>query len=237
MINERIQELINLAQNMGYITYTNYLTPNDYLFFEDKYEDLIIKKSGKLRKMLAFVPNYFSENDVIFPETLIKISVNNKFRKYTNKDFLGSIMGLNIDRKYIGDIFQIDDNIAYVYVENKVLDIICNNLTKIAKNTCEISIINEKIDLDFKYEIKKYTISSVRLDNIVSAITGMSRTKAKEYIQFGLCKINYDDCIDASKTIKEGSIISMKGYGRYIYSGIVKYSKKEKPVIEIKTFI
>lgn len=118
MIDDRTKELLNEAIKNYYICYTDFLNPNEYKMLENRYKDISIVKKGNIRKMIAFVPMY-QENYVDFPCSLVKIEVNNRFVTYTNKDFLGSIMALKIDRKYIGDIF-VEQNIAYVYVSNKV---------------------------------------------------------------------------------------------------------------------
>ena len=39
-----------------------------------------------------------------FPCKLIKISIYSKFKEYQHKDFLGSLMGLNIKRELMGDL-------------------------------------------------------------------------------------------------------------------------------------
>ncbi|VWL85556.1 YlmH/Sll1252 family protein [Oceanivirga miroungae] len=234
MLSDRVKELLNDTINYSYINYTDFLTPNEYKKLGEKYKEIKIFKKGRLRKMLAFVPEY-QEDLVAFPISLVKIEVSNKFKELSNKDFLGSIMSLNIDRKYIGDIF-VEDNIAYVYVSNKVLDIVLN-LDKVSKNTAYISVIEEELELDFKYEIKEYTVSSIRLDSIVAKITNLSREKTKEYILLGGVSLDYEEVLDYSKEVKENSIISIKKYGRYIYESVIKQSKKGKFVIRVKQFI
>lgn len=233
MLDDRIKELLNDTVEYSYINYTDFLNPNDYKNLKDKYRGVSILKKGKLRKMLAFVPEY-QENLVSFPISLVKIEVNNKFENYTNKDFLGSIMALNVDRKYIGDIF-VSNNIAYLYVSNKVLNIILT-LEKVSKNKVNISIVDD-FDLDFEFKLLNFTVSSIRLDNIVSKITNLSREKSKQYIELGNVMLDYEQIIDSSKELKSGMIISIKKYGRYIYDSVVKESKKGKYVIQVKEYI
>ena len=228
-----ISDLIYDANNLGVITFSEFITPNIYKKITSKYMDINIYSFGIIRKIFAFVPNYI--DDFEFPIKLLKIEVSNKFRVYTHRDFLGSIMGLNIKRELIGDIF-VSDNIAYVYVMSDISDFIIHNLNKIGINNCTVEI-SDKTNLDFKYEDIKCIISSFRLDNIVSAITNQSRQNTELYIQQGLCMVDYEVCIDKSKLIYENTILSLKKYGRYIVGSEDRKTKKDKIVLNIKKFI
>lgn len=234
MIDSRILELLNIANNEGYITYTNFLTPNLYINLANKYNNVNIFSFGKIRKIFAFVPEYY-ENYTL-PISLLKISVNNKFRKYEHKDFLGSIMALNIKRELIGDIF-VKDNIAYVYIINTVEKTIISHLKEVGKNSCIVDKIDEKIELEYDYENIKINIASNRLDNIVSSLTNYSREKSKDFITQGLVMLNYEICYDISKEIKTDSILSIRKYGKYIVKDVEKITKKNKLILNISKFI
>lgn len=233
-MDNKILKLLEKAEESSFIVYTEYLTPNIYNKLQNKYRDITISYTGKIRRMYAFFPKYYTLEDIEFPQELIKISVNNKFKDYTNRDFLGSIMALNIDRKYLGDMF-VDDNVCYVYAHKKIVDILLT-LSEVGKNECSIEIVEDR-KLDFKFEDNKYIISSNRVDNIISAITKLSRTKAQEYIKLGLVQVDYEECLDNSKIIKDGTILSIKKYGRYLVEGQSSSTKKGKPVIIVKKFI
>lgn len=234
MIKQNILNLLENANEYEYTEYTNFLTPNEYIDIKDKYKNLNIYSFGIIRKIFAFVPNTYT--NYTLPITLIKISVNNKFKNYKNKDFLGSIMNLKIDRKYIGDIFT-KDNTAYLYVKNNVLDIILNNLNKIGNNNCNISVVDELINLDFEYEFLNLNVSSLRLDVIISKLTNLSRIETEKMLTEGLCQINYEICTNKSYMLKQNDIISIKKYGRYMFNGVIRHSKKGKPVVEIKKWV
>ncbi|WP_068267906.1 hypothetical protein [Caviibacter abscessus] len=90
-----------------------------------------------------------------------------------------------------------------------------SNLKKIGLNNCLISISDKK-DLEFKFESLYLTISSNRLDNLICAITNMSRNESVLYIEQGFCKLNYELCLQKSKIIDSGSILSLKKYGRFL---------------------
>lgn len=234
MLDNRVFELLESSLNNQIEVYTNFLTPNLYLEIPERYYDIKVFSFGEIRKIYAFIPEYIMEWQ--FPISLIKITVNNKFIEYEHKDFLGAIMALNIKREYIGDLY-VEKNIAYVYVNNNIKDVLKNELKEIGKNNCIVDEINENLELKLKYEKIKINVNSIRLDSVVSAITKLSRDKSKQYIEFGLVKVNYEICENSSKQLKEDYIITIKKYGKYIIKNIERITKKNRIVLNINKFI
>lgn len=232
-MDNKILDLIFNAKDWGVVTFSDFITPNLYKKIQNKYEDINIQSFGKIRKIFAFIPEYIT--DFEFPIKLLEIKVNNKFKLYTNRDFLGSIMSLNIKRSMFGDIF-VKNNTAYVYVLDDIYEFMISNLTKVGLNECKVSISN-KVDLDFDFEELYLTISSNRLDNLISAITNMSRNECVSYIEQGFCTVDYEPCLQKSKIINEGTILSLKKYGRFIVGNEIRKTKKYKTVINVKKFI
>lgn len=233
MFKIEIQNALQKAIDCNYTIFSDFYTPNMYKNIPENYNNINIYSFGKIRKILAFVPDYIDNFE--FPIKLIKIEVHNKFKNYTNSDFLGSIMALNIERKYFGDLF-VKDNTAFIYAKDSIVDYLMNNLNKVGNNNCIVSLVNEEIELDFEYKTININVSSNRLDTIISKITNLSRNETQEYIENGLCMVDYEIILDKSKVIKQDSILSLRGYGRYIVGDTIKHSKKNRPIIQIKEF-
>lgn len=232
-MDDKILDLIFEAKNFGVVTFSDFITPNIYKKIQSKYEDINIESFGKIRKIYAFIPDFIK--DFNFPVKLLEIKVNNKFKNYNNRDFLGSIMSLNIKRSLLGDLF-VKNNVAYIYVLENIAKFIISNLNKIGFNDCEISI-SDKCDLDFEFEDLYLTVSSERLDNLICSITNMSRNECALYINQGLCTVDYEICLQKSKIINSDTILSLKGYGRFLVSERIRKTKKDKLIIKIKKFI
>ena len=91
--------------------------------------------------------NEFNENSFQFPNKLLKISIDSRFREYSHKDFLGSLMGLNIKRELMGDLILENEGrkiSGYIPVSEKIADYIISELKQIGKASCEIEIIDTK---------------------------------------------------------------------------------------------
>ena len=203
-------------------------------YYENKSFDTIEKNKGKIR--LSNPNNSYKQN---FPCKLLKISVNSKFKEYEHKDFLGSLMGLNIKRELMGDLIQDKEN-AYIPVSDKISDYILTELKQIGRASCtvkEIDIKNGEIIPEYKYDDKFITIPSKRLDSIVSAITNLSRNKVIEPIEKGKVLIDYYEEKDKSKIVEIGSLITIRGYGKYKLFSEHGETKKGKERLLIKKYV
>ena len=254
------------AEKYDTIVYTEeFYTPNIWKKLTDKIENIKIITDGIFensdRRQIAFIPIGYYENDNFdtieknkgkirlsnpnnsynknFPCKLLKISVNSKFKEYGHKDFLGSLMGLNIKRELMGDLIQDKEN-AYIPVSDKISDYILTELKQIGRALCtvkEIDIKNGEIVPEYKYDDKFITIPSKRLDSIVSAITNLSRNKVIEPIEKGKVLIDYYEEKDKSKIVEIGSLITIRGYGKYkLFSGHGE-TKKGKERLLIKKYV
>ena len=65
----------------------------------------------------------------------------------------------------------------------------------------------------------------MRLDNFVAELIRTSRTKATQIIEEGRVFINYEETDKASKAIKEGYILTIRGKRKVYYR---KYNKNNQ---------
>ena len=100
-------------------------------------------------------------------------------------------------------------------------------------------MILEEVDLDIKnnfkqeYNKKEYIVTSLRIDNIVSTITNSSRNQVLEKFKNNEIILNYQEEIKPTRILKEGDIFSIRKYGKFKFSQILKETKKGSLIIEI----
>ena len=100
--------------------------------------------------------------------------------------------------------------------EPKIADYVILNLDKIGRASCIINVIDSKEEIPtYRFEDKIIVVASKRLDSIVSAITNISRSKVIIPIEDGKILIDYVEEKDKSKNIEIGSVITIKGFGKY----------------------
>jgi RNA-binding protein YlmH len=115
----------------------------------------------------------------------------------------------------IGDI-RIQENRAFIFCKKEIASFIQEEL-RMVRHTAVSCHKTDNLDEIPKqqYEIISRTVASVRLDNIVAAMTGKARGKAAELITQGKVVVDSTERISVSYTCKDGSVISIRGYGKF----------------------
>ncbi len=154
----------------------------------------------------------------------------------THRDFLGSLMSLEIKRELLGDIL-VGKTRTVVFVSNRVLPLI-ENITKIGRVGVNVSFDFCEEDIpEQKFEEIHSTVASLRLDAIVSTAFRISREKSQDLIKAKGVLLNHAETFDISKKIDEGDSFSIRGFGKACLSEIGGQSKKDRIFITIKKYI
>jgi RNA-binding protein YlmH len=232
---------INRVKRSWEDNYTDFLTPDEQAVLqrmcgsEGVYCDFFGGK-GSCERAVGFISNIEGRGD--FPIDVIRITGNFKFEKLTHRDYLGTILSMGIRRDKVGDINVFEDG-AEIWISSEISDYICFNLLKI-KHT---GIKTEKIPIDEarekiqSFKEKNINIPSMRLDCVVAGTAGVSRSEAADLIKSGAVKLNYNINSEASIKVKEGDMLSIKGFGRFQILNIIGTTKSQRMNIGIKKFI
>jgi len=151
-----------------------------------------------------------------------------------HRDILGSLMALGIERDTIGDIIADEPPITLVCLP-KLGGYIIENLTKAGRigiNITEISLNELPVRTETLHN-KTDTVASLRLDAVISAAFGLSRTKAAELISAGRVNLDYELCMQPAKELSEGALLSVRGLGRARLLKAGGVSKKGRILIQI----
>ena len=241
----KLYNTFEIAKKYEIISFTEeFYTPNFWKKLTEKFDGIKVITDGIFedsdRRQIGFVPDGFDidEGNTEFPCRLLEIEINSKFREYEHKDFLGSLMGLNIKRELMGDLILEDDR-GYIPVSEKIYGHILSELKQVGKAPCkvkEISLSDIENLPKYKFDDKIITVPSKRLDSIVSAITNLSRTKVIEPIERGKVLIDYFPEKDKSKILELDTVITIRGYGKYRLFSDRGETKKGKERILIKKY-
>ena len=184
-----------------------------------------------------FYPYEGATYGVIYSNTpnvsLIKIISEEKL---THSSIMGSLYSLNLKKEIFGDI--IIDKYCYVLVISHMKDYIINNIyqignTKVLLEECNLNEIKEYKQI---YELYTTTVTSERLDAVISKIIGTSRNIILEKLKNKEIVLNYEIATKSSYLLKEGDIFSIRRYGKYKYLGVTSKSKKDKYIIEYQKY-
>lgn len=237
-------DLANTANNRGICMFSDFLNLNEQnIFYSLKNELPRIKYftyggfQDAERKILCFCGNdlYQNQDDIVFPITCIKVEpLNQRFSdSFSHRDFLGAVLNLGLDRSKVGDIL-LNENEGYLFVHNTIGPFILDQLVKVKHTMVNTSVLMQQ---DFHY-LPKYTeivgtVSSVRLDSILSVAFHSSRSSLTGLIEGGKVFVNSREVLSNSYTLKENDVVSVRGLGKFIYSGTSYQTKKGRYSVKI----
>lgn len=187
------------------------------------------------RRMLGVFSPEYEEYPALFPLQAIAVAYSEKSAKQlSHRDFLGALMNMQIKRETIGDIWT-DENSAVVFIKDDIAEFLIQNLVRVGSVTVSLSRV-DGIGLVKKQEFKEIsgTVSSLRLDCVVSLLSGKGRTAAAELINGGYVKVEHMECTSVSKQLKGTEAIAVRGMGKFILTGEQKKTKKDRIFITAK---
>lgn len=190
------------------------------------------------RSSIFIYPFYMEYEDIENSLRFIQIEGNFKFKSISHKDYLGALMSLGIKREKVGDII-IHENFAQVITSSDICDFIVMNLDKISRNSVTVKEISKEeiIYNPPNYKDISFTVSSERLDCIVSGIYNISRQDSLKYISADKVYVDYEKVTSPSKIIKDESLISVRGKGRAKVTQIGDITKKGKIKVQAKIIV
>lgn len=168
------------------------------------------------RTCAIFFPDYMTRDDAIQNSPIVLLrAVKNPQDNLTHRDYLGSIMGIQLNRDRIGDIL-VNSNGADILVMQEVSEFIQMNLVQAGRK--QISISQKPIE-DLIIPIENQTqgsgsVASLRIDSIIALIFKLSRGEAKEFIEKGMVFVNNKPCLKAGLDIDVGDRITIRSKGR-----------------------
>ena len=186
------------------------------------------------RCVLALLPEYYDESELCFPITAVTFSYR-AVDKLSHRDILGTLMGLNIRRECIGDIY-VGEGRSCVFVYNTVLDdtLLVSKIGRVGVKT-EIGF-DETLMQEEKFKLIEGTVSSLRVDSIVSTATGLSRDKSASLVRSGLVTCDYKTAASVSDRLETGVVFSVRGYGKFELLS-QSPTKKDRIHITVKKYL
>lgn len=173
-----------------------------------------------------------------YPITILKIEpLMKKFADdLTHRDFLGAIMNLGIERDVIGDILT-GEKEAYVFCLNDMADVLINELTRVRHTTVNTHIIDE-LPQAFTPTLREVPIqaASLRIDGITAKFTGLSRSQTADLFHERKVFVNGRLMENYSYQLKPEDTVSVRGFGKFIFSGQTGQTRKGNLLVSIKVY-
>lgn len=250
LIIAKLNDKLQFCKTRNKITYTDFLNLNEkniiqkelerqkfknYIFtggYEEAESKILLMYPEKLTEEIATsnIKNIIKVIEIILP--------NEQKGKYQHRDYLGTVMQFGIIRERMGDILVYEDK-AYIIILAENAGYIKNSLittTKFKKSKISIIDIDNIEVKEPEFDIFKITSNSMRLDNIVSEITKLSRNETAKLIESEKVSINCKIETKQSKIVNIGDVLIIRGKGKFIVGEDLGVNKKRKRIVEIKKY-
>lgn len=185
----------------------------------------------------GFYPSAHSIEVVDFPIVLLEITAIEAPVTWTHRDLLGSMLGLGLSREKFGDL-RIGEAAAYVFVLEKLAPFVLSSLTRVSRDPVSVRAVpwSSFPQEDAGGELIFRTVKSPRLDALIAAGFDLSRGQAQKLVESDRVKVNHRPEGRPDKTVPEGAVISVRGFGRLILAAHLGQSKKEREKMQIKRY-
>ncbi len=169
------------------------------------------------------------------------VAVRPKSEKYaeelTHRDYLGAILGLGIERSLIGDIL-VQGKRAWFFCLAPAAEMLASSLTQVRRTTVEAQVTGTDVpELQPRYAPQRLNVASERLDAVTAAFTGLSRGQADKLFGAEKVFVNGRTVTDRSARLKEGDILSVRGFGKAVYDGIEHETRKNRLWVMLRKYI
>lgn len=188
------------------------------------------------RTVAVFLPDY-AELTEYNPLALLRITQVGH-RELSHRDYLGALMGLGVKREIIGDILVREKGADIVFIKD-MGEFLLYHYEKAGRTSlaAEIVPIEDIIIPENRFEEKRDTVASLRLDNVIASAFSLSRGRAAEAIEGGLVFVNGLQIDKADRQIKEGDKLVLRGKGKVLLKTVGGVTKKDRISITLYKYL
>ncbi len=166
------------------------------------------------RRMLGVFPWGAQPDIAAFPITAVRIVW--KGAELTHRDFLGALLSLGLKREKAGDLV-VRQGDCVAFLENAVAAFVLSNLSRVGRTGVSCApYTGEEVHREAHFAEIGGTVASERLDCVVAALTGRSRTQAEDDIAAGRVAMDFRTVTDRACRVPSGVSLSIRGCGRFV---------------------
>lgn len=254
------EDKILLAQILDKIEFSIQREKLEYTDFLDMYQISLVKSFMKKIDFENYILYGGFDNSernilIIYPEKynismiqknypkiikVIRVLLNDEEKgKYAHRNYLGGIVKIGMKREKVGDILVSDDG-ADILVKDEVADALIKELatlTRFENAKFEIIKLEDLRKQEIKVEELNIIVPSLRLDNFVSDLARTSRSKAVQIIDSERVFINGQNETKASKQVKLGDVITIRGKGRFVVKEFCGSTRSGRTVVKVEKYV
>lgn len=240
----RVEDAIRLTERRGFARFVGFFDERQTAMLKNhlrrSHPQLLFRFDGghpqAERVMLGVFPDEVQQEESVFPFVAIRFDYRLQ-AAVTHRDVLGSVLACGIERDTIGDIV-IADGYAIVFVTEELAAFVADSVDTIGREGVKATFpFVGKVPPIHRFAPLDGTVASPRLDAVLKVLIGVSREQAVEWIRSDRVRVDHVTQSSASFTVREGAIISVSGYGRFVIDDLSALSKKGRVILRARKFV
>jgi RNA-binding protein YlmH len=239
---KKLDDLMRASAHTGKITHTVFLDPATgpaaLAYAKNRFEGACLLFGGyeEAERKVLFLLGDVSPEDADLSQylSLLRITPADKKSPLAHRDYLGSLLSLQISRERLGDILVAEGS-AQVFVLPPTDSFLLQTLDRVGGTTVSL----EKLPLGQAAEAvgsgksAEVSVSSLRLDCVIAAAFHLSRGNASEAIVAGKANVNWRQVEKPDYMVAEGDVLNLRGFGRAKIEKIGGTSRKGRTFVTL----
>ncbi|MGE9972105.1 RNA-binding protein [Candidatus Pseudoscillospira sp. SGI.172] len=189
------------------------------------------------RKVCAFLPDWQEEDGWEPPFTALRCRWR-AGESLTHRDLLGAVLGQGLEREKVGDILVRPDS-CDLLVMRELAPYLLQNLDSAGR----VRLKTEEISLEgieppqVTGKTVRDTVSTPRLDAVLSSGFSIARGKAADLISAGKVELNHRPCVKPDRAVAQGDVITCRGLGKCVLRELGGLSKKGRTMLVLERYL
>lgn len=147
----------------------------------------------------------------------------------THRSVLGSFLGLGVERKKIGDLL-LGEEFVGIIVKREIGSFLEFHLKKIGRSNVSLKPVSADVLRPPKplFLEKTATVSSLRLDSLISGAFCLSRNEASQVIKAGKIHVDFRLEDRPAFSVDPPALLSLRGKGRVTFVEVSGTTRKDR---------
>ncbi|WP_294787071.1 YlmH/Sll1252 family protein [uncultured Eubacterium sp.] len=245
-LKRRVLDLANRCYQQNIYTFSGFLNAaevSDVYAMERELDFVPWKLFGGTEGCERQILRFGSEETLGYEEefpiscVVIRPSAPKFAEELSHRDFLGALMNLGIERDVLGDII-VREATGYVFCEDAMAVYLAEHITQV-RHTSMITEITKECPRQAAPEFveEEFVVSSNRCDAVVAKAYKLSRTQSTELFRAGKIFVNGRQYNRNSGILRNGDIVSVRGFGKFVFQGFLQETKKGRIRVGIARYV
>lgn len=245
LLRRRLMDLADQSYRQNIFTYTGFLSMDELDLYERMKGELAYAAPrvwGGQEDCERCMIGFGSEEQLGYPGDfpICRMAAEPAAEKFaeaiTHRDVLGALMHLGIERSLIGDIL-VREKKAWFFCTDAIVPYLAENLTQIRRNRVRCAEVTGEVpELAPILEPAVLNVASPRLDAVAAALTGQPRSRITSLLRERKVFVNGRCRESGSIQLAPGDVISLRGYGKAVYDGVLGETKKGRCRVAVRRY-